>query len=74
MNPTPTDRRFFLVRVEEAIDKGLIEKVYVPNEKGTGNNVCIRLVPEGAGKEVVDINHDQDRARMNEEIRDGALH
>lgn len=51
MNPSRTDRRFFIVRVREMIREGIIEKVFVPAKakpgKPRGKDVlCVRLVSE----------------------------
>ncbi|OSD05907.1 hypothetical protein PYCCODRAFT_1383895 [Trametes coccinea BRFM310] len=55
VNPTRTDRRFFLSRLRELMEQGFIEKVQVPHadrQRYPDRRVqCIRLVTEEAGSQ-----------------------
>lgn len=58
MNPSKTDRRFFIVRVSELIRDRVIEKVLVPSGTEAKDVLCIRLLPE-TGSSAVDPNNDK---------------
>ncbi|TDL28869.1 hypothetical protein BD410DRAFT_738661 [Rickenella mellea] len=53
LNPTRTERRFFITRLRELIAEGTIEKVLVPTDSSrsaTHRLLCIRLVPSEENK------------------------
>jgi hypothetical protein len=46
-NPSKTDRRFFKTRTNEMVQRGVIEKVIVPNKQkksATSSVKCFRLI------------------------------